>query len=117
VELAPWPVRAVALFVAGVLVFADVDALAAVGFGATVVMLFVIGFVERRSRAVAWAGIFVASAVVADFFWLLGWEPFNRSGEYEPIPQSPFVLIGLPIPIAVIASGIGAGLLWRRYRS
>jgi hypothetical protein len=44
-------VRAVALFLAGVLVFADVGALAALGFVATLALLFTIGFVEGRFRA------------------------------------------------------------------
>jgi hypothetical protein len=109
--------RAAALFLAGLLVFSDADAVATVGFVATVVMLLTVGFVERRARAVAWAGIVVGSAFVADFLWKLNWEPFNRSADYEAIPQTPFVLIGLPIPMAVIAVGMGARVLWGRVRS
>jgi hypothetical protein len=109
--------RAAALFLAALLVFCDADAVATAGFIATVVVLLAVGFVERRARAVAWAGILVGSAFVADFFWQLDWEPFNRSADYEAIPQTPFVFIGLPIPMAVIAVGIGAGTLWGRVRS
>jgi hypothetical protein len=105
------------LLVAGVLVFSDVDALAVAGFTATVAMLFTVGFVERRLRAVAWAAILVASAVVADFLWHIDWEPFNRSHEYESLAQTPFMLVALPVPMAVIAFGVGTGALWRRIRS
>lgn len=109
--------RAVSLFLAGVLVFCDAGAVAAAAFIATIAMLFAVGFVERRVGAVAWAAILVASAFFADFLWQLGWEPFNRSDDYEAIPQTPFVLIGLPIPMAVVAIGVGVGALWRRVRS
>jgi hypothetical protein len=105
------------LFLAGVLVFCDVAALAWAGFIGTTAALFTIGFVERRVRAVAWAAILVASAFFADVLWQLDWEPFNRSDEYEAIPQTPFVLIGLPIPMAVVAVGVGASTLWRHIRS
>ena len=109
-------VRAVALFLAGVLVFSDADAVAAAAFIATIVILFTVGFVERRVRAVAWAAILVASAFLADLLWMLDWEPFNRSEDYEALAQTPFVLVGLPIPMAVIAVGVGAGALWHRAR-
>jgi hypothetical protein len=105
------------LFLAGVLVFCDAGAVAATGFVGTVALLFTVGFVERRIRALAWAAILVASAFFADFLWHIGWEPFDRSDDYEAIPQTPFVLIGLPIPMAVVAAGVGAGALWRRVRS
>ena len=108
--------RAIALLLTGVLAFSDVRALAWAGFYAAIVTLVVIGFVERRLRAVAWAVILVASALVADVLWQLDWEPFNRSEDYEAIPQTPFVFIGLPIPMAIIALGVGAGALWRRIR-
>ena len=109
--------RAVVLLVAGVLVFSDVGALAWVGFYATIAMLVVIGFLERRLRAVAWAGVLVASALVADVLWQFDWEPFNRSEDHEALAQTPFVLIGLPSPMAIIGLGVGAGALWRRIRS
>jgi hypothetical protein len=116
-ELASWPARAMALFVGGVFVFADVGALAGIGMAVTVVSLFTIGFVEGRLRAVWWAAILVASALFADVLWQLDWEPFNRSDDYEALPQTPFVLIALPVPMAVIAAGIGARAIWRRTRS
>ena len=103
--------------VVGILVFSDVGALAAAGFIATVAMLLTVGFVEGRLRAVAWAAVLVASAFVADFLWQIDWEPFNRSDDYEAIAQTPFVIIGLPIPMALIAAGVAAGVLWRRVRS
>ena len=109
--------RAVALLCAGVLVFSDVDAVAIAGFTATIAVLLTIGFVEGRFRAVAWAAILVASGFVADILWQVDWEPFNRTDDYEAIPQTPFVLIGLPIPMALIAVGVGAGAVWRRVRS
>ena len=116
-ESASGRARAVVLLLAGVLVFSNVSALAWAGFCATIVMHIVIGFIEHRSRAVAWAGILVASAFVADVLWQLDWEPFNRSDDYEAIPQTPFVFIALPIPMAIIGLGVGAGALWRRTRS
>ena len=113
-ELSSHRARAVLLLVAGVLVFSDRDLLAWVGFAAAVVILLSIGFIEGRLRAVTWAVVLLASAFAADLLWQIGWEPFNRSGDYEAIPQTPFVLIGLPVPMAVIAVGVGAGALWRR---
>jgi hypothetical protein len=107
-------VRPALLFVLGTLVFADAGPVAAVGFFGTVVVLFAIGFVEGRLRAVFWAAMLVASAFAADVLWQLDWEPFNRSHDYEAIPQTPFVLIGLPIPMAIVAIGVGAAALWRR---
>ncbi len=62
----------------------------------------------------AWAAILVASAFIGDVLWQIGWEPFDRSNQYEAIPQTPFVLIGLPAPMAVVACGVAAGVLWHR---
>jgi len=117
VELSSRRARASVLFVAGVLAFSDVAALAMAGFVATVAMLLIVGIVERRLYAVSWAAILVASAFAADVLWQIDWEPFNRSEDYEAIPQTPFVLIALPVPMAVIALGVGTGALWRRVRS
>jgi hypothetical protein len=114
VEFASRRARAVVPAIAGVLVFCDVGAVAVAGFATTVAMLFSVGFLERRVRAVGWAAILVLSACVADLLWHIDWEPFNRSDDYEAIPQTPFVLIALPVPMAVIAVGVGAGRLWRR---
>jgi hypothetical protein len=86
-------------------VFCDAGAVASTGFVVAVALLFALGFVERRLRALAWAAILVVSAFVADFLWQIGWEPFDRSDDYEAIPQTPFVLIGLPIPMAIVAAG------------
>jgi len=105
------------LLIAGILVFSDNDALAVAGFTGTVAMLFTVGFVERRFRAVAWAAILVASAFVADILWQIDLELFNRSDDYEAIPQTPYVFIGLPAPMVVIAVGVGAGALCRYIRS
>jgi hypothetical protein len=117
VKLASRRGRAVALLCAGVLVFSDVDVVAGAGFVATIGLLLTIGVVERRLRAVVWATILVASALVADVLWQLDWEPFNRADVYEPLPVTPFVMIALPIPMAVVAVGVGVGALWRRVRS
>jgi hypothetical protein len=54
---------------------------------------------------------------MADLLWHIDWEPFNRSDEWESLPQTPFVLIALPVPIAVIALGVGTRAVWRRIRS
>ena len=97
--------------------FCDAGAVAATSFVGTVALLFTVGFVERRIRAVAWAAILVVSALLADLLWQIGWEPFDRSDDYEAIPQTPFVLIGLPVRMAIVAAGVGVGALWRRVRS
>src|SRR3954468_4563748 len=117
VQLASPRIRGTALFVAGVLIFCDVGAIAGVGFFTTVVLLFASGFLERRASALAWALMVLASAIFADVLWQLDWEPFNRSEDYEALPQSPVVLIGLPVPMAIVAIGIGAGTLWERIRT
>ena len=108
--------RAIVLLVAGVLVFTDTYVVAIAALLAVVVMLLAIGFIERRLRAMGWAAIVVVSAFVGDVLWQLGWEPFDRSADYESIPQTPFVLLALPIPMSVIAIGVGAGVLFHRLR-
>ena len=113
-QLTPRLIRAAALLIAGVLVFADDPAVASVGTTATIGLLIAIGFFEGRLRAVVWAAVLVASAFLADVLWQLDWEPFNRSEDYEALPQTPFVLIGLPVPMAVIAIGVGAAAFGRR---
>jgi hypothetical protein len=102
------------LYVCGVLVFADDSALAAAAAVATIVLLLVTGFREGHLRAVWWAAVLLMSAITADALWLLDWDPFDRSEQYEPIGQSPFVLIGLPLPMALIAAGVAARRLWRQ---
>ena len=116
-EFTPRRIRAAALLAAGVLAFADDPAVTSVGATATIGMLITIGFVEGRLRAVVWAAVLVASAFLADVLWQLDWEPFNRSEDYEPLPQTPFVLIALPVPMAAIAIGVGAAALRRRIRA
>ena len=106
----------VGLFVCGVLVFADEQTLAAIAIGATVVLLFAIGYVEGHFRAVWWAAVLLMSAIAADVLWQLDWDPFDRAGEYEPTAQAPFVLIGLPLPMAVVAAGVAARWLWRQLK-
>lgn len=103
-------------FVCGVLVFADDEALAAAAFAATIVLLLVIGFAEGHLRAVWWGAVFLASAIAADVLWRLDWDPFDRADEYEPIAQAPFVLLGLPLPMAVIAAGVAGRWLWRQLK-
>jgi hypothetical protein len=117
IELDPRRLRAGGLLIAGLLVFADDTALASAGAAATLGLLIAIGFVERRLVAVGWAAILVASASLADLLWTVDWEPFNRSEDYEALPQTPFVVIALPIPMAVIALGVGAAALRRLIRS
>jgi len=109
--------RAVVLFVAGVLVFTDYFPVAITAFVTVIAMLLAIGVLERRLRAVAWAAIVAVSAFVGDVLWQLGWEPFDRSTDYESIPQTPFVLIALPVPMALVAVGVAAGALYHRLRS
>jgi hypothetical protein len=106
----------VGLFGCGVFVFVDSQTLATTAFGATVVLLLVVGFVEGHLRAVWWAALLLASALAADILWWLDWDPFDRSDDGEPIAQFPFVLIGLPIPMALIAAGVGARWFWRQAR-
>jgi hypothetical protein len=101
------------LFACGVLIFADERAVGVPAFFATVALLFATGFVQGHVRAVLWAVVCLASAIVADVLWQLDLAAFDRDAEYEPIPVSPFVLIGLPVPMAIIALGVGARRLWR----
>ena len=56
------------------LIFADADGLAYAAFVATVALLVSIGFVEAKLRAVLWAVVLVASALVADVLWLSRWS-------------------------------------------
>ncbi|HWK24957.1 MAG TPA: hypothetical protein VNS09_00235 [Solirubrobacter sp.] len=104
-----------ALFVAGVLMFADAWPLAVAGWLGTVALLFGIGFADGRLRAVLAGALLLASAFVADVLWVAGFPPFDRSADYEPLAQTPFFLLGLPVPMAVVALGVGAGALWRRF--
>ncbi len=107
-------IRVVALFVCGVLVFADEQVVAYPAAWVTVALLLATGFAEGHLRAVFWAVVVLLSAVAADVAWLLDWEPFDRSEDYEPIGQAPFVLIGLPVLMAIVAAGVGGRWLWRR---
>jgi hypothetical protein len=107
-------VLVVSLFVSGVLVFADDEALSVTGVGATAVLLFATGYIEGRLRAVWWAWVLVLSAFTGDALWQLDWGPFDRSDQYEPIGQFPFVVIGLPLLMALIAAGVAARRLSRR---
>jgi hypothetical protein len=109
-------IEVTALFGCGVVVFADDRVLAGAAGVATIVLLLVIGFVEGHLRAVWWAAVLLMSALTADILWQVGLDPFDRSDEYEPIPQSPFVLLGLPLPMAVVAAGVGARWMWRQLR-
>lgn len=99
-----------ALLLSGVLVFADAHAVSAVGLVATIVLLVAIGYRDGRAWALLWAFLLIGSAIVADALWQADWEPFNRSDDYEAIPQTPFVVLGLPLPMALI----GLGVLARR---
>jgi hypothetical protein len=63
------------LFLVGVLVFCDAGAVASTGFVVAVALLFALGSVERRLRALAWAAILVASAFFADFLWQSAGNP------------------------------------------
>jgi hypothetical protein len=54
------------------------------------------------------------SAFTGDALWQLDWAPFDRSDQYEPIGQFPFVVIGLPLLMALIAAGVAARRQWRR---
>jgi hypothetical protein len=101
-----------ALLLSGVLVFADAHVVSAVGFFATVGLLVAIGYRDGRAWALLWAFLLIGSAVIADALWQADWEPFNRSDDYEAIPQTPFVVLGLPLPMAII----GLGVLARRDR-
>jgi hypothetical protein len=108
--------RIVGLFACGVLVFADNLTLAIAALGATIVLLLAIGFVDGHVQAVWWAAVFLLSALAADLLWYVEWEPFDRSDDYESLPQSPFVLIGLPVPMALVAVGVAARWLWGRLK-
>jgi membrane-bound metal-dependent hydrolase YbcI (DUF457 family) len=96
----------VALLLSGVLVFADARGVSALGLFATIGLLIAIGYRDGSGWALLWAFLLVGSAVIADALWQAGWEPFNRSDEYEAIPQTPFVVIGIPLPMAIIGFGV-----------
>ena len=98
----------------GVLVFADDLALATAASIATLGLLFVLGLVDGRLRAVLWAIVLVASAMIADGLWWVGWAPFDRSDEYEAIGQTPFVVIVLPVLMVVVAAGVAVRAILRR---
>jgi uncharacterized SAM-binding protein YcdF (DUF218 family) len=97
-----------------VLVFADDLRLASAAAMATLGLLFVLGFVDGRLRAVLWALVLVASAMIADGLWWVGWAPFDRSHEYEAMAQTPFVVIVLPVLMVVVAAGVAVRAIWRR---
>jgi hypothetical protein len=105
---------AVALFVTSVLLFCDISALAWIGWAGTLALLIAIGVADGRWRAVLWAFVVVAGAFVADVLWTVDFAPFDRDAEHEAIPQSPFILIGVPIPMVLIAIGVGARKLVSR---
>ena len=105
---------AIALFVTSVLLFCDLRALAWIGWAATLALLFAIGFADGRIRAVLWAFVVVGGALVADVLWAADFAPFDRDEEYESIPQTPFILIGVPIPMVLIAIGVGVRKLVSR---
>lgn len=115
-EIPPRGALAIALLLSGVLIFADPGALAVCGFFVTLGLLLVIGFRERVLTAALWAFVLVGSAVIADALWQANWEPFNRSDDYEAIPQTPFVLIGVPLPMVVILLGVAVGRIAGRRR-
>ena len=60
-----------ALFVAGILLFADSQLIGGIGYIATIVLLLAIGIAEGHLRAVGWAIVFLASAFAADVLWML----------------------------------------------
>ncbi len=105
---------AVALFIASVLLFCDTRAIAWFGLIATLALLVAIGVADGRFRAVLWAFVVVAGAFVADVLWAVDFAAFDRDADYESIPQTPFVLIGVPIPMVLIAIGVGVRKLVRR---
>ena len=43
-----------------------------------------------------------------------GFPLFDRDAEYEAIPHTPFIFIGVPIPMALIAIGVGVRTLVSR---
>jgi hypothetical protein len=108
--------RALLLLAAGVLVFCDDAGVSLAGTAGVVAALLAIGFVERRWRAVAWAAMVLVSAFLGDVLWQTGWDPYDRSADYEALPQTPFVVLALPVPMAIVAVGVAAGRLGHRLR-
>lgn len=101
-----------ALYVAGVLVFADAQTVATAALAGVTTVLMVIGWRSGRLRATGWTLVLLLSAFTADSLWWAGFAPFDRSDEWEAIPQTPFVLIALPISMAVVALGVIARAGW-----
>jgi hypothetical protein len=109
-------VFAAAVFVAAFVALSGVSlALWYLGAGATVVLLVAIGFRAGRLRAVGWALVVVLSAVLSDEMWWNSVEPFDRSEvEGEAQAVTPYVVIGLPVLMLLIALGVAARALTRR---
>ena len=105
---------AIALFVTSVLLFCDISVIARIGWAGTLALLVAIGAADGRFRAVLWAFVVVAGALVADVLWAAEFAAFDRDQEYESIPQTPFILIGVPIPMVLIAIGVGVRKLVSR---
>jgi hypothetical protein len=103
-----------ALLVGAVLAFCDPDGLATVGVLTVLAALVAIGALDRRFRAVLWAFLVVLGALISDVFWQLGWAPFDRADQHEPLPVTFAVLLAIPAPMLLIAAGVGLGRLARR---
>jgi hypothetical protein len=56
--------------------------------------------------------ILIPAALLAD--WLAFGLDITQQNEHEPLPMTPFVLIGVPIPILLVALGVGGRRLRQR---
>jgi hypothetical protein len=84
-----------------------------IGFYLGVVVLVVLGYLSGRWKSVLLALVLIPAALAAD--WLAFGAEVTRQDEYEPLPMTPFVVIGIPIPMLLIALGVAGRRLRERH--
>jgi hypothetical protein len=102
--LAGRAVLSLALFITGVAWLSGEDPFSSIGFVLVIPVLFSLGYMSGQWASVLFALFLIPAAVVAD--WLAFGPEITRGEEYEPIPVTPFVAIGIPIPMLVIGLGV-----------
>lgn len=103
---------ALALFAGGVAWMSGEVPFAYIGLCLVVVALLGLGYRAGSWKSVFFALILIPAALVAD--WLAFGLDITRQDEYEPLPTTPFVVIGMPIPMLLVALGVGGRRLRER---
>jgi hypothetical protein len=106
---------ALGLFVAGVVWMSAIEPFAWIGLGLAVVALVALGYLGGVWTSVLFALVLVPAALVADL--LAFGVDVTRQDEYEPVPATPFVVVGMPIPLLLAALGVVARQLRNRLRA